>query len=175
MRGLWARSEGGPISETDIRDVLREVGGRSFDEEMQAFVHGIGELPLQALLERVGVQWQSQAPTVPRRLGLRVNESALTGVRITHVLRGGAAERAGASVGDEVLAVDDWRIRRLDDLQRVTVAGGHAKLLVSRDQRVLSLPLALPKDDQAVGAVSLTADAKAQKPAQALRKAWLTG
>jgi predicted metalloprotease with PDZ domain len=104
-----------------------------------------------------------------------VNESALTGVRITHVLRGGAAERAGASVGDEVLAVDDWRIRRLDDLQRVTVAGSQAKLLVSRDQRVLSLPLALPKDDQAVGAVSLTADAKAQKPAQALRKAWLTG
>jgi predicted metalloprotease with PDZ domain len=175
MRGLWARSDGGPISEADIRDVLREVGGRSFDEEMQAFVHGTGELPLQVLLERVGVQWQSQAPTVPQRLGLRVNESALTGVRITHVLRGSAAERAGASVGDEVLAVDDWRIRRLDDLQRVTVAGGQAKLLVSRDQRVLSLPLALPKDDQAVGTVSLTADAKAQKPAQALRKAWLTG
>ncbi|RQP21589.1 M61 family metallopeptidase [Piscinibacter terrae] len=175
MRGLWARSDGGPISEADIRDVLREVGGRSFDEEMQAFVHGTGDLPLQSLLERVGVQWQSQAPTVPQRLGLRVNESALTGVRISHVLRGGAAERAGASVGDEVLAVDDWRIRRLDDLQRVTVAGGQARLMVSRDQRVLHLPLALPKDDPAQGAVSLTADAKAQKPAQALRKAWLTG
>jgi predicted metalloprotease with PDZ domain len=121
------------------------------------------------------VQWQTQAPTVPQRLGLRVSESALTGVRITHVLRGGAAERAGASVSDEVLAVDGWRIRRLDDLLRVTVPGGKAALLVSRDQRVLSLPLSLPKDDAVTGAVNLTADAKAQKPALALRRAWLTG
>jgi predicted metalloprotease with PDZ domain len=175
MRGLWARSGGGPISESDIRAVLREVGGRGYDEEIDAFVHGTADLPLQGLLEQAGVQWQAQAPTVPQRLGIRVSESALTGVRISHVLRGGAGERAGASVNDEVLAVDGWRIRRLDDLLRVTVPGGQATLLVSRDQRVLSLPLALPPDDAVTGAVTLSADAKAQKPALALRRAWLTG
>lgn len=175
MRGLWVRSQGGPISENDIREVLREVGGRSLDEEVEAFVHGTQDLPLQSLLERFGVQWQMQAPTVAQRLGMRVNESALTGVRVTHVLRGGAAERAGVSVGDEMLAVDGWRVRRLDDASRLLTPGAKGNLMLTRDQRVLSLPLALPKDDQAVGAIALTSDPKAQRPALALRKAWFTG
>jgi len=175
MRGLWARGEGGPISESDIREVLREVGGRSLDDEIQAFVHGTEDLPLQSLLERFGVQWQAQAPTIAQRLGVRVNESALTGVRVTHVLRGGAAERAGMSVGDELLAVDGWRIRRLDDALRVLTAGAASTLMLTRDQRVLSLPLALPKEDQTVGTIALTPDAKAQRTALALRKAWFTG
>jgi predicted metalloprotease with PDZ domain len=175
MRGLWARSEGGPISESDIREVLREVGGRSLDDEVRDFVHGTRDLPLQTLLERFGVHWQAQAPTVAQRLGMRVSESALTGVRVTHVLRGGAAERAGVSVGDELLAVDGWRVRRLDDASRLLTQGAAGNLMLTRDQRVLSLPLALPKEDQVVGTIALTADARAQRPALALRKAWFTG
>ncbi|TMH28682.1 MAG: PDZ domain-containing protein, partial [Betaproteobacteria bacterium] len=126
-------------------------------------------------LERFGVQWQAQAPTLAQRLGLRVSESALTGVKASNVLRGGAAERAGVSTGDELLAVDGWRIRRIDEAQRFLKPGTPSTLLVSRDQRVLSLPLTLPKDDSAFGAVALTADAKAARAATALRKAWFAG
>lgn len=175
MRTLWARSGGGPIAESDIREALREVGGRAFDDELQAFVHGTDDLPLQGLLERAGVAWQAQAPTLSQRLGLRVSESPLTGVKATHVLRGGAAERAGVSAGDELLAVDGWRIRRLDDALRVLRPGETGALLLSRDQRVMSLPLLLPREDEAAGTVSLAVDAKAPRPAAALRKAWLEG
>ncbi|HEY0856641.1 MAG TPA: PDZ domain-containing protein [Albitalea sp.] len=174
MRALWVRSGGGPIAESDIREVLREVGGRSFDDELQAFVHGTGDLPLKPLLERFGVQWQSQAPTMAQRLGLRVSESALTGVKVTHVLRGGLAEAAGVSAGDELIAVDGWRIRRVDDAQRLLQPGAVGSLLLSRDQRVMNLPLLLPEDDKAAGTIALTPDAKAARPA-ALRKAWLGG
>lgn len=175
MRTLWARSGGGPIAESDIREALREVGGRAFDDELQAFVHGTDDLPLQGLLERAGVAWQAQAPTLSQRLGLRVSESPLTGVKATHVLRGGAAERAGVSAGDELLAIDGWRIRRLDDALRVLRPGETGALLLSRDQRVMSLPLLLPREDEAAGTVSLAVDAKAPRPAAALRKAWLEG
>jgi predicted metalloprotease with PDZ domain len=175
MRGLWERSGGGPIGEADIRAVLQEVGGRSFDEELQAFVHGTDDLPLPALLEHVGVQWQAQAPTMAQRLGLRVSESALTGVKATHVLRGGAAERAGVSAGDELLAVDDWRIRRIEDAQRLLSAGQPGALLVSRDQRMMTLPLVLPREDETVGSIVLAVDAQAPRPAAALRRAWLGG
>jgi predicted metalloprotease with PDZ domain len=175
MRALWARSGGGPIAESDIREALHEVGGRSFDEELQAFVHGTDDLPLQGLLERAGVAWQAQAPTLSQRLGLRVSESPLTGVKATHVLRGGAAERAGVSAGDELLAVDGWRIRRLDDALRLMKPGDTGALLLSRDQRVTTLPLVLPREDEAIGTVNLAVDAKAPRPAAALRKAWLEG
>jgi predicted metalloprotease with PDZ domain len=175
MRGLWERSGGGPIGEADIRAVLQEVAGRSFDEELQAFVHGTDDLPLPALLEHVGVQWQAQAPTMAQRLGLRVSESALTGVKATHVLRGGAAERAGVSAGDELVAVDGWRIRRIEDAQRLLSAGQPGALLVSRDQRVITLPLVLPREDEVVGNVVLAVDAQAPRAATALRRAWLGG
>jgi predicted metalloprotease with PDZ domain len=175
MRALWAHSEGGPIGEDDIRAVLSEVAGRSLDEVLEAFVHGTEDLPLQSLLERFGVQWQAQAPTLAQRLGLRVSESPLTGVKVTHVLRGGAAERAGVSTGDELLAVDGWRIRRIDDVQRLLKPGDSGALLLSRDQRVLSLPLVMPKEDEVVGTIALTSDANAQRPVAALRKAWLAG
>ncbi len=99
MRGLWARSKtagsgtGGPISEADILAVLHEVGGRSYEGELAAWVHGTGELPLRDLLKRVGVKWQAQAPTMAQRLGVRASESALTGIKLTSVLRGGPVGR----------------------------------------------------------------------------------
>src|SRR5262249_27509910 len=97
------------------------------------------------------------------------------GVKVTHVLRGSAAEAAGLSSGDELLAIDDWRLRRLDDAQRLMQPGAPANVLVSRDQRVLTPPVTLPQEDATPGALSLAPDAKAPRAAQVLRKAWLTG
>ena len=113
--------------------------------------------------------------TLAQRLGLRVSESALTGIKVTHVLRGGAAERAGLSAGDEVLALGDWRLRRLDDALRLLTPGQPAVLLVSRDQRLLRLTLDVPGPADVAGAVTLTADAKAPRAALALQGAWLGG
>ena len=175
MRRLWSHSEGGPIGESDIAQALRDVAGRSLADELRAWVHGTDELPLQPLLERFGVQWQPQLATLAQRLGLRVSESALTGVKVSNVLRGGAAERAGLSTGDELLAVDGWRIRRIDDAQRLLRPGMPTPLLLSRDQRVLTLPLVLPKDGEPAGGVALALDAKPSRTALALRKAWFAG
>ena len=190
MRRLWAVSSGGPrsaadgggprsaadgggpITEADIAAALQHVGGRSFDAELTAWVHGTADLPLPALLAAFGVAWTTDAPTLAQRLGLRVAESALTGVKVTQVLRGGAAEQAGMAVGDELLAVNGWRVRRLEDALRVITPGVAAPLWVGRDQRVLSLPLTLPAAVSG-GSVSLAA---APGPAQAtlsLQEAWL--
>jgi len=174
MRLLWERSTGGPISEADIAAALAQVGGRSYVKELRAWVHGTDDLPWRALLAKFGVTWSQQAPSVAQRLGLRASESALTGIKISNVLRGGAAEAAGLSAGDELVAVDSWRVRRLDDLTRLVDAKGRAELLVTRDQRVLTLPIALPAAPDS-GAVTLTlapAD-KTPQAASALRRAWL--
>ncbi len=177
MRGLWARSAGGPITESDVVDVLREVAGPAqadaLSRHLREWVHGISDLPLKELLQRFGVHWQTSAATLTQRLGVRVSESALTGIKVTHVLRGGAAERAGLSAGDEVLALGDWRLRRLDDVLRVQTPGQASALLVSRDQRLLTLSLEVPESTDVAGAVTLTADAKAPRAALALRSAWL--
>jgi predicted metalloprotease with PDZ domain len=174
MRALWAASGGGPIDEARIGAALQQVGGRPYAGELAAWVHGTGELPLQRLLEAAGIAWSEEAATLAQRLGLRVSESALTGCKVSHVLRGGAAERAGLAPGDELLAVAGWRLRRLDDALRVLTADAPAPLLVARDQRVLTLSLALPAEAPAgTGAINLKPAAAPAKAAAALRKAWL--
>jgi predicted metalloprotease with PDZ domain len=167
LRRLWAQSSGGLIDENDIAGALEASGGRSFAGELAAWVHGTGELPLRPLLEAVAVDWQSAPATVAQRLGVRVAESALTGVKVTHVMRGGAAERAGLAAGDEILALRGWRIRRLDDAVRLLDGDAEAPLLVARDQRVLTLPLALPSAEASTaGAVALKPAAKPDADAQ---------
>ena len=175
MRALWVASSGGPISEAHIAAALKQVGGRSYARELAAWVHGTDELPLQALLARFGVEYRSEPATLAQRLGLRVSESALTGVKLTHVLRGGAAEQAGLSVGDELLAVNGWRVRRLDDALRVLTIGEAAPWLVARDQRVLSLPLVLAAEaSPGPGVITFKPAAAPLKAAAGLRKAWLS-
>ena len=174
MRLLWERSEGGPISEAHIAAALAQVGGRSYAKELKAWVHGTDDLPWPNLLANAGVAWNQQPPSVAQRLGLRVSESALTGIKVSNVLRGGAAEAAGVSAGDELIAVNGWRLRRLDDLTRLMTAKQPAQLLLSRDQRVQTLAVELPPEPTS-GTVSLTlapAD-KTPQAALALRRAWL--
>jgi predicted metalloprotease with PDZ domain len=175
MRGLWQRSAGGPIAEGDIAEVLAEVGGRSYAKELAAWVHGTGDLPLQRLLASAGIEWQAQAATLAQRLGIRISESALTGVKVTHVLRGGAGEQAGLAAGDELLAVNDWRLRRLDDALRLLQPGEAGTLIVVREQRLQRLPLTMPKLSAGTGGVGLSLDEKPAKAALALRSAWLDG
>ena len=123
MRLLLARSDGGPVTEADIAAALAEGGGRSFAKELRAGVHGTDDPPWRALLAKAGVAWNQQPPGVAQRLGLRVMESALTGIKVSNVLRGGAAEAAGVSAGDELIGVAGWRLRRLDDLARLVRSG----------------------------------------------------
>ncbi len=181
MRRLWTTSRGGPVTETDIAAALEQVGGRSFEPELAAWVHGTEELPLAKLLARFGVAWRHEVATLAQRLGVRVAESALTGVKISHVLRESAAERAGLAAGDELLAVQGWRVRRLEDASRVLGQGTPTALLVARDQRVLNLALTVPAAPTHIaGAVSLTLvetvtpvapAVKAEPPARAVKHA----
>ena len=174
MRGLWTRSEGGPITEADIAEVLKKVGRRPFADELSQWVHGTDDLPLRALFERLGIDWSEEIATLAQRLGVRVSESALTGVKVSHVLRGGAAEQAGLSSGDELIAVRGWRLRRLDDAMRLMHPGQPAALLAARDQRLIELTLTLPAE-AVPGTVVLKPAAKPTKAAQALQEAWLAG
>jgi predicted metalloprotease with PDZ domain len=171
MRQLWRASRGGAIDEAAIAAALREVGGRSHLRELAAWVHGTGELPLSALLDAAGVQQHHAPPALGAALGLRLSEAALSGVQVRSVLAGSAAASAGVAAGDELLAVDGWRIRRLEDAQQWLVAGRPFELLLVREQRVLKLrvePEAAPRP-----ALTLTLADKPDAHAAALRRDWL--
>ncbi len=147
LRALWQRSAGGPMDEALLREVLQALGGRSFDAELDAWVHSTAELPLAELLQAHGIALQSDTPQPAQRLGLRVTEGSA--VLIKTVLRGGLAEQAGMAPGDEWLGIEvqgqGWRITHLDDLALYAGKAPQVTALVARDRRLLRLPLALQR------------------------------
>ncbi|HET9976536.1 MAG TPA: PDZ domain-containing protein [Burkholderiaceae bacterium] len=170
MRGLWRETGGGPVDEAAIAAMLERVGGRSYARELAAWVHGRGELPLAELLEATGVQVLRDKPAFAAALGLRLAENT-NGVRVTHVLAGGAAQAAGLAAGDELIAVDGWRIRRLDEAQQWIVAGAPFDLLLARDQRLRTLRVV--PDARVTPTTRLALADRPERAVLARRRAWL--
>ena len=188
MRGLWRRSHAGlrtgargAISEADVLAVITELGGDALAQQFQQWVHGTDDLPLPHLFERFAVQLRADKPTLAQRLGLRVNESgagAHASCSVKQVLQGSAALAGGLCAGDELLACNGWRLRRLEDAA-LSLAPPALSLsfLVSRDQRLLSLDVQMAACGPVDGSepVLMSLAEKAPPAAVGLRKAWLAG
>ncbi|MEJ5998992.1 PDZ domain-containing protein [Paucibacter sp. AS307] len=177
MRLLWQRSGGGgPIGEADIMAAVTELGGAALAQDLTLWVHGTDDLPLPALLERFGLRWAADKASLAQRIGLRVSEENGS-IVVKQVLQGSAALAAGFCAGDEILACNGWRLRKLEDallcLQPERLA--QMEWLVVRDQRVLTLLLHLPTGEAAATPVALSPEAKAPARALSLRRAWLGG
>ena len=167
MRALWKRCAGGPMTEADLRAELASLAGRSFDNELDQWVHSTAELPLAELLAAHGVALKPEQPQLAQRLGLRVTENH--SVQLKTVLRGGPAEKAGMAAGDEWLGLQvqgqGWRIARLEDVAFYAGAATQITAVVARDGRLLQLPMALPAAQAAV------APGKSKPAGQRSRKA----
>ncbi len=156
MRELWQRCEGGPMREADLLRALKRQGKRSYESEIATWVHNTEELPLPSLLETRGVKAAHDKAPIAQQLGLRVSEAG-GNVVIKTVLRGGAAEAAGLAANDEWLGVEfpparkgaegeSWRIHKLDELPPLRARRPQLTVLVSRDKRLLRLPLVWPTE-----------------------------
>jgi predicted metalloprotease with PDZ domain len=122
MRALWEEygSRDIGVPEHGVEDCCAQLLGRSLDGFFAAYVHGTDELPLEDWFGAVGVGIRMRASRAgddngglgseqvldvePRRvLGARF-EAAAGGLRLTHVLAAGAAERACLAPGDVLIA-----------------------------------------------------------------------
>jgi predicted metalloprotease with PDZ domain len=140
----------GGITEADFAKALQVIGGRSYEAEIAAWVHGTQDLPLVELLQAHGVSITPEPATslpMAQRLGLRVSECGGALVLKT-VLRGGLAEGAGFAAGDEWIAAGDWRIHKLEDLALLAGSAKQITATVSRDKRLLRLKLSMPQASQ---------------------------
>jgi predicted metalloprotease with PDZ domain len=173
MRELWRARHAAAIDEDDLARALRALSGRSFQRDLANWVHGTQELPLESLLREVGVAVDEGAAGLAPSLGLRLSEGPVTGVQVKAVLADSAAARAGISAGDELLAVDGWRIRRLDDALQWTSRQQPFELMLVRDQRVQSVAVR-PDARSSLGRTArLSLQEGAGREALAKRRAWL--
>jgi predicted metalloprotease with PDZ domain len=175
MRALWRDAPGGAVTEALILRTVASLGGKSVAAELRAWVHARAELDVAPALARVGVEPDAEALNLATELGVRLSEGPITGIQVKVVLHGGAGAAAGLSAGDEILAVDGWRVRRLDDALSWIRTGAGFELLIVRQQRVRTLSVD-ERSGELRGAAaprSLKLSATPNAATRARREAWL--
>jgi predicted metalloprotease with PDZ domain len=175
MRALWRDAPGGAVTEDLIVKTVARLGNKAIAAELREWVHQRGELHLSAALARVGVEAEVEPSNLATELGVRLSEGPVSGIHVKAVLAGGAGAAAGVSAGDEILAVDGWRVRRLDDAVAWIRTGAAFELLIVRQQRVRTLRFADRFSDRRADAASrcLKLSASPNAATLARRNGWL--
>ncbi len=141
MRRLWQRygktATGVPerAIETEVADLL----GQPVDRFFEQFVYGTDELPLREWFDSLGIGFRLRAADGADdnggyRLDAPINGAAPAlgarfdaqpdGLRLTTVMEGAAAQRAGLSPGDVLLALDGEKLTAANLAGLLQRAGG---------------------------------------------------
>ncbi len=129
MQRLWA-AYGKPligVPEGKIEAVAGEVAGRDLSDFFSSYLYGMEDLPLAQLLETVGVRLLMRPAESPKDTGGSISRTSVDqllrradlGIRvnadngeakIANVFDDGAAQCAGLSAGDVLVAIDGLRV-----------------------------------------------------------------
>ena len=124
-------------AERDILEAVNEAAGSDFSSFFERYVRGTDPLPYAETLRLAGLELQSSAlPGSPPSLGA-LTESEDMGARIVAVRPGGAADRAGLSRDDLLIAVDNQSLatEELGTRLKPYPAGAKAPFTVQRHGR----------------------------------------
>ncbi|GAB7128110.1 PDZ domain-containing protein [Silvimonas sp. JCM 19000] len=195
MRALWQRfgkdfysaNGGRGVGEEEWERVAIEVTGVDLREFFDMALRSTQPLPVAELLAQFGVESQLRVPAggadkggwkelaAPgNSLGARVASDAL-GVKLTHVLDGGAVQQAGFSAGDVLIAMDGLKLSagNLDAALGNRPAGAEVEVHAFRRDELIRRKLVI----QAANADTwgLRINAVVEAGVAAARKAWLEG
>ncbi|HYL18230.1 MAG TPA: PDZ domain-containing protein [Burkholderiales bacterium] len=191
MRVLWQRygQTGVGVPEDGVERLAAEIAGSSLRGFFDRALRSTDELPLKPLLAHLGIALTLRpAESIsdaggrpsslrPAKLAERVTLGARTaedpaGVRLTHVLDGGAAQAAGLSGGDVVVAIDGLKVnaRNLEKRLAAFKPGETVALHAFRRDELLELKLEMRARPMDTCALTIVA---ADRAAANRRKAWL--
>lgn len=174
MRELWLQHgrSGVGVAEDGVRRIAEALSGLKLAPFFREAVLGTRDLPLAPLLRKTGVYLRWEAESKAPALGVKTAANG-TEVRLGTVFDGGAAQQAGLSAGDVLVAVNGLRVTR-DNLDKVfgrCRAGDAVDIHAFRRDELMSFKAVLqpaPKDNCKLDLV-----AKPAAAAQRLRRAWL--
>jgi predicted metalloprotease with PDZ domain len=190
MRALWRkygrRAIGVP--EDGVEKTAEEVSGLRLKSFFDRALRQTGELPLASLLRSAGVELTlrraeslsdrggkhaAKPNALPRvDLGIRSRAEGAE-VRITHVLDDGAAQRAGISAGDTLLAIDGLRVtaKNLEERLATLRPGQRSEWQVFRRDELMRFSMLLTAAPRDTCVLTPLSDPGAARK----RRAWLQG
>ena len=186
---LWGRygRKGIGVGEAEFEMLAEDVTGMSLAAFFDTAVRGTVDLPLADLLADFGIELAMRAATGPQDAGGVAKQSealrptslgvayrpAGAGLELTSVRDGGPAEAAGLSVGDQLIAVDGYRIDSQNLARRLVRYEPGETIPVSYFRRNELRTAELTLETAPLDTCSLSAAASPSASALALRRDWL--
>jgi predicted metalloprotease with PDZ domain len=166
---------GGPKGYTpeQFYDLMSEVAGVNLKPFFAQAAESTDELDYTEALEYFGLRFRPVDPATSRAFLGAITRNDSGRLVVTGLRRGTAAMNGGLNVDDEILAIDDVRVRadglgtRLEQYQ----AGDKVQLLVARRDRLTRLDVTLGSDPGRPWRLEPRADATAEQKARVIQ--WL--
>lgn len=180
MQALWAQHAEAPLHDGDFEALAEAVSGLSLAAFFERALRTTETLPLPDLLAAIGVDWRWSAGKAaandtpePAMAALGAKVSTSGAARVSHITPDGAAQRAGLAVGDEIIAMDGWRVdaTSLPELLKALAPGQTVSVHSARDGRLREAELTLDAAPADTCTLALTASDDPMLLQQ--RAAWL--
>jgi predicted metalloprotease with PDZ domain len=149
---MWERfgkSEIG-FTETQLKNIIESIADRDLTEFYDRYVHGVEELPFNDYLVPFGIELKPVEANVPY-LGIALKREHGKEI-IKSVANNSPAHLAGIDVGNELLAIDGFKIAadKFTDRLRSYQAGNQIDLTIFQADRLVTVPvvLAAPRSQQ---------------------------
>jgi predicted metalloprotease with PDZ domain len=176
MRTAYARFSGpSGFTTAQWKGVASEVAGRDLSAWFTRATESTEELDYEPALQWYGLRFKPAQPPGDKGWLGAVTRNDGGRLIVTHVPRGTPAEAAGVSVDDEIVAIDDFRVRAEQWDQRLGVyhPGTTVTLLVARRDKLVKLNVTFGSEPER--AWRLEVDPAAAADQRAHLQAWLTG
>ena len=162
-----------------FRAVIEQVAGRNLQGFWESAVESTSELDYTEALDALGLRFRPAAQQPADRasrpwLGITTRNDNGRLV-ITQVQRGSPADVAGLNVDDEILAIDEFRVRadRLENRLEQYKSGDKVSVLVARREQLVRVPTTFGAEPQR--AWRLEVNPAATDVQRRLLDAWLRG
>lgn len=143
IQKLWAiyqeRPESG-LTRDEVFAVLRELLGEADVEEFESMISSTEELSLEKTFKRMGVEWEFDEQPDKVWLGLRLG-GASDRLMVEVVEMDGPAYKSGLNAGDEIVAIEGWRVLKphWSDWEAALRPDQAYRVLVARQGRLQEL------------------------------------
>jgi predicted metalloprotease with PDZ domain len=173
MRLAYARYSGATgFTEAQFRAVVHDVAGRDFGAWWTSVLQTTDEVSYDEALDWFGLRFRPVDTQAGKAWIGATTKNDAGRLVVTQVKRGTPAHQAGLNVDDEILAIDDFRVRAdgLDRRLEQYAPGRAVSLLVARRDELLRLPMTLGREPADTWRLEPKPDALPDQ--QAHRKAW---
>jgi predicted metalloprotease with PDZ domain len=183
MRALWAAYGKAclGVPEGGVQLIAEQTAGIALTDFFAHAVEGTNDLDLLPLFQNVAIDLTWKVPgqvksdgVAPATLGAKIGGEPSGDAKLLHVFDGGAAQLAGLSAGDSVIAIDGLRVSAatLERRLRTYAPETRIELTAFRRDELMTFPVTLQA--QSAQTCSLTMN-DTPIDSKARRNAWLMG